>query len=436
MSLKKAAFSGVKWTSFASMIVAFVQIGKISVLARILEKSDFGLMALVVFVLGVLSLFMDMGLSTAILHKQNITKSQFSSLFWLNVIFSIVLYVIIYFASDLIASYFGENELGVLLKIMGLAIIFSAIGRQHKTVAQKEFRFKEISVVESSTAIFVFFVALLLAYSDFGVYALVYSTLLQYLIINVYFFFRGIFKAKIGLYCSMREALPFLKIGGFQVGGQILNYFSRDIDILIVGKILGSEVLGGYSLAKQLVFRPIQILNPVLTKVASPLLAKVQKNLEHLSKNYLTLINFVSTINFSVYLFIIIFAEFVVTILYGSEFLNIVFPVRILCIYMMIRAIGNPVGSLVVATGRTDLEFYWNIIVLLVVPISVYFGAHWGINGVVLSILMFRALLFYPSWKFLIWKMLGVSFKNYCKALVPNYKFVFNQLSSTLRKNK
>ena len=409
---------------------------KVSVLARILEKSDFGLMALVIFVLGVLNLFMDMGLSTAILHKQDITRRQFSSLYWLNVIFSIALYGLIYGASPLIGAYFDQTALPELLKIMGIAIIFSALGRQHKTVAQKELKFKEIAIVESLSAIFVLIVALILAYKGFGVYSLVWSTLLQYLIVNVYFFFKGISRAKISFYMSFNESLPFLKIGGYQVGGQVLNYFSRDVDVLIVGKIFGSEVLGSYSLAKQLVYRPVQILNPILTKVASPLLAKVQKSKEGLISNYLKLVNFVSTINVFVYLLIIIFANLIVYVLYGPEFDHIVFHVRVLSVYMIIRAVGNPVGSLVVATGRTDLEFYWNFIVLLVIPIAVYTGSFWGIEGVVLSILIFRALLFYPSWRLLIWKMLGVSFSEYCKSLIPNYKYCIYLLKQEVLRKK
>ena len=78
---------------------------------------------------------------------------------------------------------------------------------------------------------------------------------------------------------NFQEAMPFLKIGVFEVGSQFVNFFNRDLDIIIIGKLFSTELLGGYSLAKQLVYKPAQIINPIATKIANPLLAKFQKDI-------------------------------------------------------------------------------------------------------------------------------------------------------------
>ena len=97
MSVKKQALSGVKWTTVSTITLALSALVKISVLARFLDASDFGLMALITFVLGFMDLFMDMGITSAILHKQNIKKQEYSSLYWLNVGFSIFLFLLHYY---------------------------------------------------------------------------------------------------------------------------------------------------------------------------------------------------------------------------------------------------------------------------------------------------------------------------------------------------
>ncbi len=140
------------------------------------------------------------------------------------------------------------------------------------------------------------------------------------------------------------------------MGGQVVNYFNRDLDILLIGKFFSAEILGGYSLAKQLVFRPTQIINPILVKVASPTLARFQSNMRKLRDKFLKLIGIVSAINLLIYFAIILFAPLIVKILYGTDYDSIVILVRILSVYMIFRAIGNPIGSLVVATGRTNLK--------------------------------------------------------------------------------
>lgn len=422
MSTRKEAISGVKWTTVATVTIATCNLLKISILTRFLDKADFGLMALVMFVMGFMDLFMDMGLTSAILHKQHITKKQYSSLYWLNIVFSIFIYLFIFLTSTFIATFYNESELQKLIPIMAVGIIFAALGRQFKTILQKHIEFKTIALVEICSVLFSLAIAVYLAIHDYGVYALVYSALAQYLVSNGIFFIIGNKRQKLLAHFHYSETKPFLRIGIYQVGGQIINYFNRDLDILIIGKFFGSEILGGYSLAKQLVFRPAQVLNPIFTRVASPILAKMQFDKKTLKTNYLKLLNVVSSVNLPIYLGLIIFAPLVVNILYGEGYDSIVILVRILSVYMIFRVIGNPIGSLLIATGRTDLDFYWNMFTLIVLPIAILIGAQFSIESVALAITIAMFILLVPSWYFMIFKLTGASLKEYLFSLVPKIK--------------
>lgn len=417
MSLKGQIILGLKWTSFATICIAITAILKISILARFLEKSDFGLMALVTFVMGFMNLFSDMGLSSAILHKQNITKKAYASLYWFNIALCAILYGLLLLVTPIISTFYNEPELNDLIPLLGLNLIISGIGIQFKTIETKNLVFKGISIIDIIAATISLIVAIWLAVNDYGVLSLVYSALAQYFISNLLFLIIGIRKYGLLFHFKLDETIPFLKIGIYQVGGQIANYFNRDLDILLIGKFFSTEILGGYSLAKQLVFRPAQIINPVLVKVASPALAKFQNDINSLKQNYLKLIKIVASINMPVYLVIILFAPFVVHIMYGSGFDNIVILVRILSVYMIFRAIGNPIGSLVIATGRTDLEFYWNILNLFIMPLFIYVGAKYGIVEVAYSLVVAASVLFIPSWRLLTYKMTGATLKEYVTAI-------------------
>jgi O-antigen/teichoic acid export membrane protein len=417
MSLKGQVTLGLKWTSFATICLAITAILKISILARFLEKSDFGLMALVTFVMGFMNLFSDMGLSTAILHKQHISKKAYASLYWFNIVLCVILYVLLLLATPFISTFYNEPELNYLIPLLGLNLIIAGIGIQFKTIETKNLDFKGISIIDIIAAIISLIVAIWLAVNDYGVLSLVYSALTQYFISNLLFLIIGIRKYGLLFHFNLDETIPFLKIGIYQVGGQIANYFNRDLDILLIGKFFSTEILGGYSLAKQLVFRPAQIINPVLVKVASPALAKFQNDINSLKQNYLKLIKIVASINIPVYLAIILFAPFIVHIMYGSGFDNIVILVRILSVYMIFRAIGNPIGSLVIATGRTDLEFYWNILNLFIMPLFIYVGAKYGIVEVAYSLVLSASILFIPSWRLLTYKMTGATLKEYVTAI-------------------
>ncbi|WP_300027156.1 MOP flippase family protein [uncultured Maribacter sp.] len=416
--IKKSVVSGIKWTSLGTIIIAVVAILKLSILARFLDKADFGLMALVTFVMGFMNLFNDMGLTSAILHKQNITDKQYASLYWLNIGFSIILYILLCGLTPLVSLFYEESQLNILIPLLGLNLLISAIGRIFKTIESKHLKFKAITIFEIIAAVISLCFAIYLAINDYGVYTLVYSALLQYSLQNLMYFIYGLKKYGLLLHFNYKETEPFLKIGIYQVGGQVVNYFNRDLDILIIGKFFSQDILGGYSLAKQLVSRPAQIINPILSKVASPALAKFQNKKEELKKNYLRLVSIVAKVNILVYSITILAAKYIVQIFYGNDFESLTSLVQILSIYMIFRAIGNPIGSLIVATGKTSLEFYWNCLTLLILPIFIYSGSNLGINEVAWALSMAMLLLFYPSWKLLVHKMTGATFKEYLWAIV------------------
>jgi O-antigen/teichoic acid export membrane protein len=429
MSLKAKTISGVKWTSASTIILALVGLAKISVLARYLDATDFGLMALVTFVLGFMNLFMDMGLTSAILHKQVISDHEYASLYWINVVFSLIVFGFISLLSPYIAVFYNEPELRDLIPLMGVSIMLSALGRQFKTVEQKHLNFKYIAVADIIGAVDGLIGGVLLAVKGYGVYALVYAALIQYAISNGIYFIKGLLDRGLMFHFQYNETKPFLKIGVYQVGGQVVNYFNRDLDILVIGKFFGSDILGGYSLAKQLVQRPMQILNPIITKVASPVLALVQHDRNQLKNNFLSLLNIVATANFTAYALLALLAYPAVFILYGSDFTDIVILVQILSAYMFIRSVASPVGSLVVATGRTELEFYWNLLVLLISPLAIYIGAQFSVEAVASSLILVMVILLIPAWKLLINKLCGASLVEYLQCYIPKWKRLLPFLS-------
>lgn len=427
MSLKKQTISGVKWTTISTVVLMVVSLLKISILARFLDKSDFGLMALVTFVLGFMNLFVDMGLTSAILHKQQISKQEYASLYWINIIFSIFIIGVIYVVSPLISAFYDEPELTILIPLMSLSIIFSAVGQQYKTISQKELQFKYIAFVEILGGACGLAVGVVMAIKNFGVYSLIFGTLTQYFISNILFFLKGLFRGGLLFHFNYKETQLFLKIGLYQVGGQAINYINKDLDVLIFGKFFGMDLVGGYSLAKQLVFRPAQVINPIMTRVATPALSKIQNDIFSLKSNYLKLINVISSVNIPIYLCIIIFAQFIVLAFYGKEFSSIVPFVQLLSVIMIVRSLGNPVGSLIVATGRTDLEFKWNVFVTTIVPIVIFVGAQFSILTAVVFLTITRVILFVPAWKLLVNKLTGITLKEYLNNIF-DFKFIFKIL--------
>ena len=433
MIIKKEVLSGVKWTTISAIAISASSVIRISILTRFLDKTDFGLMAIVLFILSFTSLFIDLGMTAAILHKKDISKHELSSLYWLSILFSFIIFILVILFTPLVSGWYSEPELLSILPIMGTNLIISALGKQFRTLEQKELNFSFISKVDVFTALIILTTSCFFAVYEFGIYSLVYSSLLGSAFRSIVFLYEGLKNYSLKFHFSFFDVRLFLKIGMFNTGGQIINYVNKEIDILIVGRVFGIETLGVYSLAKQLVFRPTGIINPIVTTVAIPIFSKIQNDASMLKESYLKLLNIVTSINIPVYLLVIIFANPLIKILYGSDYLVMEQLVRILCFYMILIMLRNPMGTLTIATGRTDLEFYWSSFTFLLMPVAITFGSFFSIEMVALFMTITMLLLFIPLWFFVIRKMISVDLISYLKAYIPNYNWIKIFISNLIK---
>lgn len=429
MSLRKTAISGVKWTTVGTIGRALFQLLQISILTRLLPKEAFGLVAMALFVVQFSNIFVDMGMTSAILHRQNATKNEYSSIFWFNIFISLFLYGILFFGAPEVARFYNEPELRMLVPILGTNLLLMASGRQHRTIMQKQFQFKAIALTELISFFIGLIAATLLAINDFGVYSLVYSTLLASFISNALFLVQNLRLNPIRFHFRINETKPFLKIGGFTMGSTLLDFFSRETDILIIGKLLGSESLGVYSLAKQIVLKLFQIINPIVVNVLSPLLSSIQKEKVRLKISFLKVVKYLAYINFPVYTLIIVASKEILHVVYGPEYAEYYPVLSFLAFAYCLVALSNPVGSLQIATGRTDIGFKWTILRVIITPPVILAGALINIEAVAAFYALLSLLFIFPLWFIQLKPMANINLKEYVKQF---YKPLFFFLAATL----
>jgi O-antigen/teichoic acid export membrane protein len=147
-SLKAKVIHGIKWTSLSTGLRSIIQIVQLLVLARFLSAEDFGLVAIVMIVIGFSQLFMDMGISNAIIHKEKITVTQLSSLYWLNILSGLSLTIIVYITSPLVASFYNEQAITPLLQLLSLSFLINSTGNQFRVLLRKNLKFDLLAKIE------------------------------------------------------------------------------------------------------------------------------------------------------------------------------------------------------------------------------------------------------------------------------------------------
>ncbi|WP_170110708.1 MOP flippase family protein [Flavilitoribacter nigricans] len=435
MSYFDSLFSGIKWTSISSVVVSLLAILKIAVLTSFLAKSDFGHFALVMSILSFINLFSDFGLPIAILHIKTITPKAFSSLYWLGILSGLLIYLILYWLTPYIADYFQAPLLEQLLPIAGLAVLINSIGNLYRVLALKKLKYSRIAGINILESIVVFTSACLLAMAGWGVWSLIHAYLLGKVILELFFFVYGYRQLPLSFVFSRQAMNPFFKIGKYSVGGQLINYFNREIDILLIARLGGdAATLGVYSLARQLVLKVGGLVNNVISEAARPILPKFQDKLEKLKINFLKIIQTISTLNSLLYILFIIFTPQIVAVLYGEDYNNLIPVARILAIFAYLRSIIRYNGNLIVATGKTELSLFMNAFTLPLIASAVWIGFSGGLSGIAWGQVVAMTLLLFISWYFLIYRLLRVYLSTYLFALLPSWALIREVLTRIMKK--
>lgn len=421
MSLKSQAVSGVKWSGLSTGIVTTLHFITLAILARLLSPSDFGLMGMIMVVIGFARVFADMGISNAIIHRQNVTKEELSSLYWLNILAGITVFFIICASAPIIVAFYHESRLKDLVYLAALVFLITPIGQQFQILLQKELHFKQLAKIEIVCSVTNSLITIILAVGGMGVYSLVWGQLAGTSIRVVQLFYVGCKKWKPGWYFSWKGIKGYISFGLYQMGERTINYFNSNLDYLLIGSLLGATSLGYYTLAYNLIIRPSLMINPIITRVAFPVFSKVQNDLSKLKKGYLKVLELLSSANFPLMIGLAVVAPVAVPVIFGDQWFSSIILVQILTVVGLLRSTGSPVGSLLLARGRADLGFKWNLALVVTQIPGLYIGAKFGGTiGVAIAFAILMCIYSIFNYLILIRKMLGPCLYDYVHSMWPS----------------
>jgi O-antigen/teichoic acid export membrane protein len=386
--------------AIACTVLRFVQA---AILARMLEPKDFGLMAIVISVTTFMQVFADLGVSTAIIHYQDISSEQLSSLYWLNVMIGATLTLSMAAASPWIGTIvFHEPALQPILMLISINFLFLALGQQLRVRAEKALQFPVLARVDVLATVGGCSAAILWAVCSATVYALVAGVLINGFLQALLVWLLASQGWRPAFRFRLTEVRRFLKFGTYIVGGNLLNNLSRQADILIGGRIFPAATLGSYSLPRNLSLNIVGVTNPIVTRVALPVMAKAQEDRAFLKSVYLKTTRMTASVNFPIFLACAVFSKEVVLLIFGAKWISSVPLLVYLAFYGMLRSCINPVGSLLYAVGQAHMQFRWDLASSLLVFPTLWAASHMGIVGLAAGQVLLMGGLLIPKWYFLV----------------------------------
>lgn len=398
LSRKKDAL----WTIATSGISALLQLTQLVVAARFLDLHAFGVLAILNVVIWIVLAFQDMGLSSYCVHIGDAGRTQHSTLFWISFGMGATGGLIVLGSSYPLAMFYGLPELKDLLPLVGVNFLLVGMTSQYQANYVRCFKAKLVAQLELGARVFGFLMTVgLLSSTSIGVASIVFGLIafsvlkLLLMILLAESSWHPLFKFEMAI---ARKAIGY---GIYQAGSQIVNQIRTQADQIIIGKALGPEGLGVYSLAKEIISYPLRFAQPLFSRLLLPALAIRQTDMKSLEKAFSVSLKRTAIVSSLTYGVIAIFATWIVGVMYGDDFLVVSSLIPLLTVFGALRPLGLNIGMLAQATGKTGHEFRWNVVALFIsLPVLIGCAAFWptamGFAAAVSALQLALTLLSYP----------------------------------------
>ncbi|MEG2120817.1 MAG: lipopolysaccharide biosynthesis protein [Rikenellaceae bacterium] len=375
-SLKQQATSSVLWSAIERFSVQGAQYIISIIIARLLIPSDYGLIAMLSIFIAISQTFIDGGFANALIQKKERTEVDYSTVFYFNIAIAVVLYIILYLSSPYIAAFYNEQKLDLITKIVGVTLIINSFGIVQQTKLTIALDFKRQAIASLIAVIISGAVGIFMAYEGYGVWALVWHTLLNNLlrVILMWFFahWHPILSFSIN---SFKEMFSF---GSKILLSSLLHTIYTNLYTLVIGKKFAASELGFYNRASTLAQFPSTNFTNVIAKAVYPIQCRMQDDATELNRLFIIYLRMACYVIFPIMIAMCVLAEPFIRVLLTDKWLPAVPLLQILCIAFMWDPVMKINHNILNVKGRSDYflraELIKKIAAIIILVITIPFG--------------------------------------------------------------
>jgi PST family polysaccharide transporter len=413
-NIKNKTINGLFWSANSKFSLQLFNLVITAILARVLLPEDFGIVGMSMIFISLISMINETGLSSSLIQKSNLTNSHLHTAFWTNILTGILLFVIAFFTAPFISEFFRNESVELVVKVTSVSFLISSVGLVNRSLMTRDLQFKNLALIEISGSLISGIFAVYLAISGFGYWSLVARNLANDFI--SIFLTLVFYRWKPAFYFSIECFKEMFGFGANVMGSSFLGYLRQNLDYIIVGRIMGAELLGYYTLAYTLAVYPTKKIAPIITRVIFPVFSKIKDDVLAYKKGYANLISFLSLLTVpSLFGLLSISSEFIVVV-YGEKWSPAILPLQILCLLGIVSTISPATGPVFYSKGVPDIEFKLGLVKLPITAIALMVGTFYGIVGVAIAMTL-SSFLFYVVTQRIVNSLIELSWKEYVKAI-------------------
>jgi len=392
----------------------FVTLLTTSILSRILNPSEFGVVSVVTVFTAFFAILSDMGLGTAVIQNKSLTDHEISDIFSFSVYAALLLGIVFLFLGIPISWFYGDEVYLRICILLSISVFFNAVNIIPNAVLMKNKKFglvgKRLIVVSVATGM----IAVGMALAGFRFYAIVFQSIFQALFIFAWNYWNT--RLKFRFHFNWESIRKVQNYSTYQFSYSLINYFARNLDNLLIGKVLGSVSLAYYDKGYRLMMYPVQNLTYVINPILHPILSDYQNEKTYIYEAYMKVVRILSLLGVFIAFYCFWASEEIIMVFFGDQWAASVPVFRLLSLSVWPQLVSTSAGAIYQSTGNTKLMFksgtiHFSTTIVLIV-IGVLFG---DLKTVAWLVAISLYLRFFIDYYFLIAKGFGYSYRNFLK---------------------
>lgn len=376
--------NGISVQTVITIIMGIMELTVFSLMSRLLSKEDFGYFAALSGIMTICTSITEAGLGSAIIQRKDASSSFISTAFTLSWLFGVFGSVILFSVAPFVANTIADEHLTLPLRIISINIFLACIASVGKSVLIRNLRFKTYGIYEILAYASSSCLGILLAFFNFGLYAIVSISICNLLLLNIILYSRQIKLPRLKIVRG--EIKSILSFGSWLTCSVVVNNITQQMDRLFLSKWLSVSILGSYNRPAGFVSTITGKINGVFDMVLFPMLSKMQDDPTRIQSVFiqaLKLLNSISAVLFAIFFFN---AELIVTIFFGKNWLELTTVLQIISVFIIFNIDNRLVDCFFRSLGYVDTGFYLRLISAVVTFGGLYIGSQYGIYGVAISL--------------------------------------------------
>lgn len=391
-----SVLANVRWTALAQVARVGYQLLGLLILSRLLPPDAFGLVAMGAVVTNFANLVRDLGTAAAVIQRKELSHETTATAFWISVVAGCAIGVLVVASSPLLAAFFRRSELVPLLLVLAMSFPLSGLGSVHQALLERDSRFPEVARIEVLSGAVGLTLAIIAALAGAGPYSLAFQAVSVAAMSTLQLWHASRWRPR-GWYWRRAEVKEIWGFSGGLIGFNVVNYFSRNADTMIIGRVLDAATLGAYSLAYRLMLFPVQNMTHVATRALYPIFSRNQHNPQEVGRMYVKTLGAISTIAAPLMAGIFSLREQLVDVFLGEQWGLVAELLFWLAPVGFIQSLVSTTGTIFMSVNRTDLLLKLGLLGAILQVTGFVLGVQWGVEGVVKSYLIANAINAVPA---------------------------------------